>query len=93
MLEVLVQPYRRSDLEAVDRYYALLSTYPNVDWIETSLEIADRAAALRADLNLRTPDAIQASTALQAGATGFVSNDQAFRKVRELDVAVLDDLI
>jgi predicted nucleic acid-binding protein len=48
---------------------------------------------LRAEYNLRTPNAIQAATALRYGATGFVSNDAGFRKVTGLDVIVLDDLL
>jgi predicted nucleic acid-binding protein len=50
-------------------------------------------ARLRAEYNLRTPDALQAATALSCRATGFVSNDAAFRKVTGLDVIVLDDLL
>jgi predicted nucleic acid-binding protein len=93
MLEVLVEPYRASDQDRVDMFYALLSTYPHLTWVETSLEIADRAAQLRADLNLRTPDAIQAATALISGATGFVSNDRAFRRVKGLEALILDDIL
>lgn len=29
MLELLVQPYRLSDIDRVNRFYALLSTYPH----------------------------------------------------------------
>jgi predicted nucleic acid-binding protein len=93
MLEVLVHPYRQSDLERVDLYYGLLSTYPRLEWVAASLEIADTAAHLRAGLNLRTPDAVQASTAIHSAATGFISNDPVFRKIQALDVLILDDLI
>jgi predicted nucleic acid-binding protein len=93
MLELLVQPYRDdSDDGRVDAYYALLSTYPHLEWAPASLEIADRAASLRAKFNLRTPDAIQAATAQKASATAFVSNDPVFRRVPDLEVLVLDDL-
>ena len=61
MLEVLVLPYRNSNMELVNRFYALLSTYPNLRWIAPTLEIADRAAQLRADYDLHTPDALQRS--------------------------------
>lgn len=47
---------------------------------------------LRAECHLRTPDALQAATALASQATGFVSNDPAFRKVPGLEVVILDDL-
>lgn len=91
MLELLVQSYRISDMDRVNKFYALLSTYPHLEWIGPTLEIADRAARLRAEYHLRTPDALQAATALVCEATGFVSNDAAFKRVRGLDVVTLDD--
>ena len=32
MTELLVQPYRNHDEQLVDRFYGLLSTYPNLEW-------------------------------------------------------------
>jgi len=92
MLELLVQPYRLSDIDRVNRFYGLLSTYPHLDWIEPSLEIADLGAKLRADYNLKTPDALQAATALVSQASGFVSNDPIFQRLDGLEVAILDQL-
>jgi len=48
MTELLVQPYRVADQQQADEFYVLLSTYPNLEWIAPNLEIADRAAKLRA---------------------------------------------
>ena len=93
MLELLVHPYRRSDLDTVNRFYALLTTYPNLHWVELTLPIADAAARLRAEFNLKTPDAIQAASAMSLQATGFISNDPAFKRLGALDVLVLDDLL
>lgn len=93
MLELLVQPYRRSDVDTVNKFYALLSTYPNLRWVELTLPVADVAARLRAEFNLKTPDAIQVASALASQATGFISNDPAFRRLEKLDVLILDDLV
>ncbi|HEX3037076.1 MAG TPA: PIN domain-containing protein [Thermodesulfobacteriota bacterium] len=93
MLELLVHPYRLSDIDRVNRFYALLSTYPHLEWVPPTLEIADVAARLRAEHNLRTPDAIQAATALTCHATGFISNDIAFQRVADLEVLILDELL
>ena len=92
MLELLVLPYRLSDKKRLDDCYAFLATYPHLEWVAPGLEIAVTAARLRAEHNLSTPDAIQAATALENGARGFVSNDSAFRRVRGIDVLILDDL-
>jgi len=92
MLEVLVHPYRSGEVDRVDECYALLSTYPHLDWVAPTLEIADRAARLRAEYRLATPDAIQAATALLCGAPALISNDDAFRRVRGLDLLILHDM-
>ena len=93
MMELLVQPYRLSDIDRVNKLYALLSTYPHPEWIEPTLEIADLAARLKAEYNLKTPDALQAATALACQATGFISNDAAFKRVGGLEVLILDELL
>ena len=93
LLELLVQPYRLTDIDRVNKFYALLSTFPHLEWVAPTLEIADMGARLRAEYNLRTPDALQAATAVGRDATGFISNDSGFRRVAGLDVVVLDDLL
>jgi predicted nucleic acid-binding protein len=93
MTELLVPAYRDKDEHKVDEFYALLSTYPNLRWIPPDLETADLAARLRAGYRLRTPDALQAATALQAQATGFVTNDPVFARVEGFKTAVLDQFL
>ncbi len=91
LLEVLVQPYRKQNEELINQFYGLLTTYPNLDWVDMTAEIADTGARLRAQYNLKTPDSILLATALRSGATGFIGNDAQFKKVDELDVLVFDD--
>ncbi len=55
--------------------------------------IADQAAQLRAEHKLRTPDALQAATALACEATALISNDTVFQRVPILEVAVLDEML
>ena len=93
MTELLVPSYRSEDENRVDAFYGLLSTYPNLLWIAPDLEAADLAAKLRARHRLRTPDAVQAATAIRAHATGFVTNDPVFARIEEFETAVLDLLL
>jgi predicted nucleic acid-binding protein len=93
MAALLVQPYRTGNEELADQFYGLLSTYPNLTWMEPSLEIADLAARLRAMHRLRTPDALLAATAAHAGATGLITNDPVFARVREFETLELDALL
>ena len=93
MTELLVKPYRESDDETVDKCYTLLSTYPNLEWMSPTLEIAVLAAEIRAIHRLRTPDALQAATALHTNATAFITNDSVFQRISDLDVLILDDFV
>lgn len=93
MTELLVQPYRNNDIERVDEFYALLSTYPNLEWVAPDLAIADLAAQIRALHRLRTPDALQAATAVSTQATGLITNDPVFERVQGFETVVLDRLI
>ena len=90
MTELLIPSYRDKDEHRVDEFYGLLSTYPNLRWIPPDLETADLAAQLRATYRLRTPEALQAATALRAQATGFVTNDPVFAGIEDFKTAVLD---
>ena len=93
MTEMLVQPYRQADEQRVDEFYGLLSTYPNLDWIAPSLQIADLAARIRGEHRLRTPDAIVAATAVHARASGLITNDSTFERVPDFETLVLDSLL
>jgi predicted nucleic acid-binding protein len=93
MAELLVQPYRNADLERVNQYYALLTTYPNLLWIAPDLEIADLAAKFRAEYRLKMPDALQAATAAKAQASGFVTNGAVFKRVAPFETLQFDDLM
>jgi predicted nucleic acid-binding protein len=93
MTELLVQPYRDSDDDRVNDFYGLLTTYPNLQWIAPDLEIADIAAGFRASHRMRTPDALQAATAVRAEATGFVANDSIFARVDALETLLFEELV
>lgn len=93
MTELLVPSYREKDENRVDAFYGLLSTYPNLQWIAPDLETADLAAKLRAQYHLRTPDALQAATAIHTHATGLITNDPVFARIHEIETAVLDHLL
>jgi predicted nucleic acid-binding protein len=90
-LEVLVQPYRTGDDEKRAALAALLATFPGMTWMTLDLPVADRAAALRARYRLRSPDAIQLATALQASADVFLTNDRDLRRVVEVPVLLIDE--
>jgi predicted nucleic acid-binding protein len=93
MTELLVHPYRNLDTARIGEFYALLSTYPNLEWVAPDLAIADLAARLRAGHGMRAPDALQAATAIHAEATALVTNDAVFERLNKFEVLVLDRFI
>lgn len=93
LLELLVQPYRDQKEELAQKIFALTSTYPQIQWVPVTLNVADRAAELRARYRLSTPDAIQLATAIGHKAMRFYGNDRALRRVKEIECVLVDDLL
>jgi len=92
LLELLVQPYRKQKEELAQKIFALTSTYPKIEWVPVTMNLADRAAELRARYRLSTPDAIQLATAIGRNATRFYGNDRSLRRVKEIECLIVDDL-
>ncbi len=90
--EVLVHPFRSNRQELVQAYRDILLGSAGVSVVSVSSEIAELAARLRADHQIRTPDAIQLATAIQAQAPAFVANDRQLSKISGLKVLVLEEL-
>jgi predicted nucleic acid-binding protein len=93
LLEVLVQPYRSGNSDLVQKYRDILLFSENLFTLPVSSEIADKAAELRSRYGIRTPDAIQISTAIQGGASAFLTNDKDLGKIQEIKVVTLSELI
>ena len=95
ILEILVKPKRDGNFEATRDYEELLTTFPNLRILDIDLQVAILAADLRAKYAIRTPDALQIATAVCAGASGFITNDEQLKQVAEegIEVLLLDDLL
>ena len=89
MTELLIHPYRAGNEQLVNRYFALLSLFPNLEWIAPDLHIADAAARIRAQHRIRTPDSLQIATAVSAGASALLSNDLGLLRIDGIEVAIL----
>jgi predicted nucleic acid-binding protein len=89
LLEVLVHPLRSNNRELAAEYRDILLNSRLVT-LEVSNAIAEQAAQLRATHNIRTPDAIQISAALDAGATHSFTNDIRLPDIPSLQIISLD---
>jgi predicted nucleic acid-binding protein len=86
LAEVLTGPFNAGKTALAKRYEKALSRYTLVP---VTPAIAALAAQLRADYRLKLPDAIQLATALDIGATAFVTHDRDFSNVS--GIAILTD--
>ena len=89
LLECLVKPVRENDREVLERYATFFQA-PDLHIVELTPEVIDLATRLRAVHGLRTPDAIQAACALSLPEkTLFLTNDNAFKNVKGLELLVV----
>lgn len=93
LTEVLVHPLRAGNIELAREYRDIILDQPHLTTFPVSAAIAERAAQLRASHNLRTPDAIQIATAIQEGATAFLTNDARLPAIADLRMLILNDLL
>jgi predicted nucleic acid-binding protein len=91
LIEVLVRPLRENQRALADRYRDILQSSFAVH--EFSLELAEQAAALRAEYGLRTPDAIICATALGAGCAFMITNDDKFDRVAGIRTLKVDEYV
>ena len=84
---------RQGNTALAQQYREILFNSQGLTTIEVFPEIAENAAQLRTNYNLRTPDAIQMAAAIRGGASFFLTNDVRLPSLPALTVLVLDQLI
>ena len=92
LLETLVQPIRQNNQNLVSAYESLL-TKTEIELYPVTLDILRESANLRAAENLKTPDAIHAATAAATNCQYLLTNDAAFKRVQNLNIVILSDLL
>lgn len=75
-LEVLVLPKRQGREDLCRRYREVFEQFPNLEIPAIDSTVVEIASDLRAVHNLRTPDALHLATAIDQGASGFVTEDR-----------------
>jgi uncharacterized protein len=92
LLELLVAPLKKGAHDVADEIELTLLHFPHLELAPVTRAVLVRAAGIRAQYRLRTPDAIMVATAVESGATLAVTNDDDWKKVKEIDVLLLRDL-
>ncbi len=92
LTETLTHPMQRGDSTVEIAYRRMFTQSRELKLIPVTFAIAERAAELRARYNLKTPDALQVATALNAGCDALLTNDFGLRRVTEIPIVILDEL-
>ena len=93
LMEIITKPKAEGLLQVARDYEYYLTTFPNLTFYEMGIEIARKASDLRAIERIKSPDAIQLSTAILHGATAFLTNDKIFERVKGIDILILDKFL
>ena len=92
LCEVLAKPFRENMSDIVISYRRALETDGIVRLIPASRATFLRAAMLRGQLGLKTPDAIHAATAVESECAAFLTNDSLLRLPATLERVLFSDL-
>lgn len=88
-IECLVKPLRDSDDDLVAEYRAFFRA-GQLRVVELTADVVEHAASLRAQSAIKTPDALQAASALSLGSDAiFLTNDKRLSKITGLQVEVI----
>ena len=89
MMECLVKPLREQNSADIDRYRGFFAS-TGLHVVEMNAFVIETATILRARNGLRTPDAIQAASAISIkGPVTFLTGDRHFRSVPGLNVRLV----
>jgi predicted nucleic acid-binding protein len=92
LAEVLVKPLLDHHAERQAAYLQALQPSTSLQIVPVSRDILIAAARLRADANLKLPDAIHAATAQLTGCAQFLTNDARFSSLPGLAIRQLSGL-
>lgn len=94
LTEVLSKPIEKGDKKLTREFSKFLKQGKNITLTDISSNIAEQAGNLRGKyLDLRTIDAIQISAAVDIDADVFLTNDKRLKKIKEIEIIILNDYL
>ena len=89
VLECLFHPLRHQENSTVEQYRTFFAKH-DLHIVELAPEVVEKALWLRVRYKLRTPDSLQAASALELpGDTIFFTGDKSFSRIPELNVKII----
>jgi predicted nucleic acid-binding protein len=92
LAECLILPIRQNQSPVVQLFTDLLTNTEGISMVEINASIGRKAAELRVQYKFKLPDALQIATAIHYECDAFLTNDIDLKRVKELQVIVLEDL-
>jgi predicted nucleic acid-binding protein len=92
LLEVLVKPLRENNIDLTEKYRNILVNAPGITLISIDSIIATKAAELRANFSLKTPDSQQLAISSECNCDYFLTNDTRLKSVSSVNSLVLSEL-
>lgn len=92
VIEILTGPKKEERFDLAAGYKDWLAGFPNLTIWGMTERVADLASDLRARYGISTPDAIHLATAIDFGALKFITNDKELKRVKEIDVELLQPI-
>jgi predicted nucleic acid-binding protein len=92
--EVLPKPVETGNVELAQKFKTYLKNGPNLTLLAIDETIGEIAGVLRGKYPyLKTVDAVQIATALDAEADAFLTNDKKLSGIKEIKVIILSDYL
>jgi predicted nucleic acid-binding protein len=92
LTETLMKPLQEEDIQLADQYRSIFFRTRGITTTSITPKVGDNAAVLRAQYNLKTPDALHIATAIEAGCDAFLTNDLGLKHVKEISVLILQEM-
>jgi predicted nucleic acid-binding protein len=92
LTEVLSRPMQLGQQALVEEYEDILLNSHGFRAVAIDIAIAKIGAKLRSDYRLKTPDALHIATSIYHRCDAFLTNDHTLKRVKEINIVVLDDL-
>lgn len=92
LAECLVHPLRLNLPQLQQSFIDVVVSGSNTTFVNLDQSVGQRAARLRADYNVRLPDALQLAAAINNGCDAFLTNDALLKRVIGIQILVMDDL-
>ena len=89
--EFFIRMYRLGTLEKFPYYMDLVTAGDSITLVNVTREITLKAAKIRAQFNLKAPDAIHLASAIESGAKTFITIDRRIpKKINGLAIKTLE---